>query len=85
MRQKKKCQLGENPKLGKAVIEDAQKEDKTVHFATLMDVCHLKDAELVLIQGQEVIRTPTLCSVCMCVVVFVCSRGEVTCFRVHKC
>ena len=28
------------------VIKEAQKEQRTVHFATLMDMCHLKNAEL---------------------------------------
>ena len=28
------------------VILEAQKEKRTVHFATLMDICHLKNAEL---------------------------------------
>ena len=28
------------------VIEEAQKEQRKVHFATLMDICHLKNAEL---------------------------------------
>ena len=27
------------------VIQEAQKEQRTVHFATLMDICLLKDAE----------------------------------------
>ena len=30
----------------KDVIDEARKEGKTVHFASLMDVCHLKNAEL---------------------------------------
>ena len=25
------------------VIKEAQKEQRTVHFATLMDICHLKN------------------------------------------
>ena len=28
------------------IIEKAQKEKRTVHFATLMDLCHLKNSEL---------------------------------------
>ena len=28
------------------VIQEADREGKTVHFATLMDICHLKNAEL---------------------------------------
>ena len=28
------------------VIQEAQKELKTGHFASLMDICHLKNAEL---------------------------------------
>ena len=28
------------------VIQEAQKEQRTVHFASLMDICHLKNAEL---------------------------------------
>ena len=27
------------------VIQEAQQEGRTVHFATLMDVCHLKNSE----------------------------------------
>ena len=30
----------------KEVIREAQKEQRTVDFATLMDICHLKNAEL---------------------------------------
>ena len=30
----------------KGVIEKAQKEERTVHFATLMDLCHLKNSKL---------------------------------------
>ena len=30
----------------KEVILEAQEEQRTVHFATLMDICHLKNAEL---------------------------------------
>ena len=30
----------------KEIIEKAQKEKRTVHFATLMDLCHLKNSEL---------------------------------------
>ena len=30
----------------KEVIKEAQKEERTVHFATLMDICHLKISEL---------------------------------------
>ena len=29
----------------KEVIQEAQKEGRTVHFATLMDICHLKNSE----------------------------------------
>ena len=36
----------ENMKSKKDVILEAQKEKKKVHFATLMDICHLKNAEL---------------------------------------
>ena len=28
------------------VIDDARKEGRKVHFASLMDICHLKNAEL---------------------------------------
>ena len=30
----------------KDVIDEARKEGKTVHFASLMDLCHLKNSEL---------------------------------------
>ena len=30
----------------KEVIDEARKEGKTVHFASLMDICHLKNSEL---------------------------------------
>ena len=30
----------------KEVIVETRKEGKTVHFASLMDVCHLKNSEL---------------------------------------
>ena len=30
----------------KEVIKEAQKKKKNIHFATLMDICHLKNAEL---------------------------------------
>ena len=30
----------------KEVIAEASNESRTVHFASLMDVCHLKDSEL---------------------------------------
>ena len=30
----------------KEVIQEGQKEQRTVHFASLMDICHLKNAEL---------------------------------------
>ena len=30
----------------KEVILEAQRENKKVHFATLMDICHLESAEL---------------------------------------
>ena len=29
----------------KEVIQEAQKEQRTVHFATLMDICHIKNAK----------------------------------------
>ena len=35
-----------NVKSKRKVIEKAQKEGKTVHFATLVDSCHLKNAKL---------------------------------------
>ena len=30
----------------KEVVLEAQKEQRTVHFDSLMDICHLKNAEL---------------------------------------
>ena len=33
-------------RIKKEVIAEARKEGKTVHFASLMDVCHLKNSEL---------------------------------------
>ena len=30
----------------KEVVPEAQRDKKKVHFATLMDICHLKNAEL---------------------------------------
>ena len=30
----------------KEVIDEARNEDRTVHFASLMDLCHLKNSEL---------------------------------------
>ena len=30
----------------KQVIDEARTSDATVHFASLMDICHLKNAEL---------------------------------------
>ena len=36
----------EKVKSKKKVILEAQREKKKVHFATLMDICHLKNAEL---------------------------------------
>ena len=36
----------ERVKSKKAVILEAQRDKKKVHFATLMDICHLKNAEL---------------------------------------
>ena len=35
-----------NAKSKKKVIKEAEKEGRTVHFASLMDICHLKNAEL---------------------------------------
>ena len=35
-----------NEKSKREVIQKAQKKHRTVHFATLMDICHLKNAEL---------------------------------------
>ena len=44
----------------KDVILEAQRDTKRVHFATLMDICHLKDAELELkfkkYKGRVVLR-----------------------------
>ena len=39
------CQL-DKVKSEKKVILEAQRDKKKVHFATLMDICHLKNAEL---------------------------------------
>ena len=39
------CQL-DNVKSKKDVILEAHREKRTVHFATLMDICHLKNAKL---------------------------------------
>ena len=36
----------ESKKQNKVVIAEARNEGKTVHFASLMDVCHLKNSEL---------------------------------------
>ena len=36
----------EKVKSKKEVILEAQRDKKKVHFATLMDICHLKNAEL---------------------------------------
>ena len=36
----------EKVKKQKGVIDEARKEGKTVHFASLMEVCHLKNSEL---------------------------------------
>ena len=36
----------EKVKSRKEVILEAQRNEKKVHFATLMDICHLKNAEL---------------------------------------
>ena len=36
----------EKVKSNKEVILEAQRDQKKVHFATLMDTCHLKNAEL---------------------------------------
>ena len=42
------------------VIQDAQKSKRTVHFSTLMDICHLKNSELELgfqkYEGRMVFR-----------------------------
>ena len=35
-----------NIKSNKEVVLEAQRDKKKVHFATLMDICHLKNAEL---------------------------------------
>ena len=42
------CQHGKLPKVKsrREVIQEAQQEQRTVHLATLMDICHLKNAEL---------------------------------------
>ena len=36
----------ESQKQNKEVIAEARNEGRTVHFASLMDVCHLKTSEL---------------------------------------
>ena len=33
-------------KSNREVIQEARREERTVHFATLMDICHLKNVEL---------------------------------------
>ena len=38
--------VGYKLKTKKNVILEAQKEKRKVHFATLMDICHLKNGEL---------------------------------------
>ena len=47
-RRSKSCQRGIWPKVKskKDVVLEAQREKRKVHFATLMDICHLKNAEL---------------------------------------
>ena len=47
-RSSKKCQFGKWSKVESKteVILEAQREQRTVHFASLMDICHLKNAEL---------------------------------------
>ena len=47
-RSSKRFQCGnlDEVKSKKEVIPEAQREKKKVHFATLMDICHLKSAEL---------------------------------------
>ena len=44
----KNCQAWQITKVKskREVIKEAQKEGRTVHFATLMDICHLKNSEL---------------------------------------
>ena len=37
---------GDESQKQKVVIDEARKEGKTVHFASLMDICHLKNSEL---------------------------------------
>ena len=37
---------GESQKQQKQVIDEARTSGATVHFASLMDICHLKNAEL---------------------------------------
>ena len=48
----------------KEVIDEARKEGKTVHFASLMDLCHLKNLELQpkipKYKGREVFRGDTV-------------------------
>ena len=36
----------EKVKSKKEVVFEARRDEKKVHFATLMDICHLKNAEL---------------------------------------
>ena len=40
----------------KEVIKEAQKNNDKVHFASLMDLCHLKNSELELYKGRNVLR-----------------------------
>ena len=50
----------EKVKSKKKVVLEAQRDTKKVHFATLMDICHLKNAELEPklqnVQGRVVLR-----------------------------
>ena len=39
-------EFGKKIKSKKEVILEAQRDNKKVHFATLMDICHLMNAEL---------------------------------------
>ena len=54
----------DNVKSKKGVILEAQRDKKKVHFATLMDICHLKSAELEpklqKYRGRVVIREDTV-------------------------
>ena len=36
----------ESQKQKKKIIDEGRKEGKTVHFASIMDICHLKNSEL---------------------------------------